>query len=88
MKKYPLIYKDKIISKGRSPSLHPIFIAFIDLYYGLIVDKFPLCCVKQFVIETIKCEPSGYKRNQEFDCSDTNGTGFVPCDKCLKGKEL
>ena len=85
MKQYPLIYKGKIISEGRS--IHPTVYALISIVHGMYY-KYPLCCIKQFTIETLNSEPSGYKRNLHFDCSETNGTGYVPCDKCLKGKEL
>ena len=85
MKRYPLKYKGKIISLGHTDNLHPILIAFRDIKYGLFEYHYPLCCVIQFIIETLKCEPSAYKRRKEYNYI-FNGR-YVPCNKCLKGKE-
>ena len=87
MKLYPLIYKGKIISKGNRR--HPFYQVYLDIKYGIFVYKYPLCCIFQYVIEILKREPPSYKRHKEYSYNiDEIEYDYVPCDKCLKGKEL
>ena len=84
---YPLKYKGELIANsGR----HPVKCAIMDLWFGLITYKYPLCCVLQYVSETLKSEPPSYKRHKEFNFNEEElkEYEYVPCDKCLKGKGL
>ncbi len=83
MKRYPLKYKRKNV--GAWFERHPVYQAFIDIKCGIFIYKYPLCCILQYVIETLKCEPSAYKRQHEYNYI-FNGR-YIPCNQCLKGKE-
>lgn len=83
MKQYPLKYKNKIISNGNVHGIHPILLAFRDIKYGLFTYHYPICCIFQFMIETLLCEPSAYKRNEEYKLSEFKGV-YVPCNHCMK----
>ena len=66
-------------------------LGFKHLYYGLIVYKYPLCCVYQFIKETWYCVPSALKRYKDhgliwgsYPIVMSKKLGeHVPCDKCL-----
>ncbi len=87
MKMYPLKYKGKKIAEnGR----HPFKSVFMDLWYGLVTYKYPVCCVLQFCWEILHSEPPSYKREQEQENYDPEDKwhDYVPCNKCLKEKKL
>ena len=66
-------------------------LGFKHLYYGLIIYKYPLCCIFQFVKESWFCTPSALKRYKDYGLiwgsnpiimSEELGE-HVPCDKCM-----
>ena len=66
-------------------------LGFRYLYYGLILYKYPLCCVLQFVKEGWFCIPSALKRYKDYNLiwgskpiimSKKLGQ-HVPCNKCM-----
>ena len=79
------VINDKTIYKCYHNGI-PIITALIDFYKGIIIEKFPTCCVIQFAKESLIQEPSYLKRLQEFHI-DSNGVEYVPCNKCLKDKK-
>lgn len=82
MKRYPLKYKGETVAYIER---HPFYQAFLDLKYGLFIYRYPLCCIFQYVIETLKCEPSSYKRNEEYGSYNHRQTPtYVPCNHCMK----
>ena len=81
-----IMYKGKNISVGTKYK-YPFLVAIRHFKHGLYY-KFPLCCIIQFSLEISQLIAPASKRNIDFDCSETSDEGFVPCNKCLKGKEL
>ncbi len=63
-------------------------LGFKQLYLGLIVYKYPLCCVLQFVKEGQLCIPSALKRYKDYDLIWGSrpiimSCEHVPCNKCM-----
>ena len=82
-KRYALKYKGK--TYGYS-SGNPFKWAWVALYVGLFVYKYPLCCVTQYCWECIKNEPSWVKRQHEFNLKKTLKTNHIPCNFYLMMK--
>ncbi len=86
MKQYPLVYKKEKVGYMEQ---HPFKYGLISIWYGLIIYKYPICCVTQFVYEIFKQQPPSYKRHKEYNFNeDEREYDYVPCNKCLKGKKV
>ena len=82
-RKHTFIYKNH-----QYTAISHFRLGFKYLYYGLIIYKYPLCCVLQFVREGWFCIPSALKRYKDYNLIWGSrpiimSCKHVPCNKCM-----
>jgi hypothetical protein len=61
------------------------FSFIIDFFLG-IYNKYPLCCIGAYLVDTIKGYWVSYKRRDDYGryYRDIPNKEYVPCGKCIK----